>query len=240
MNALVKAESKEVAVADRNPFTEFATAVSPKHIFGTLLKFSKGDWLYGESNSVIPPGAEVIAIMDKMACGWIRWENSRPTDQIMVEVSTGAKPPRRGELGDTDKELWELDDKGQPKDPWQFTIYLPLISKKSGEVYTFSTSSKGGINAVGSVAGDYGTYVVRHPNEYPVLKLNVNRYQHQNKQYGVIKVPEFGRVGYVNKKDVAGALAALGINGGKHDGVNGNYDEANPPPTDDFSDDVPF
>lgn len=213
MNNLVKLGTKAAEIAEYvgNPYKELANAITPKNIFGTLLKFSKGEWLAGESTLVVQIGTPMVAIMDHMTCGWIRWEDSRPTNQVMVEVSTGKKPPRRSELGDLEKTNWEFDEKGRPRDPWQFTIYLPMVGHEDGEVYTFATSSKGGINAIGQINGIYGVHWEQHPDQYPIFHLSLDRYQHQNKQYGVIKTPKFEPAGYVNKKDIAKALRAVGL-----------------------------
>jgi hypothetical protein len=45
----------------------------------------------------------------------------------------------------------------------------------------------------------YGQHVRQHPNEFPVVELGADAYQHQNKQYGRVKVPEFTVVDWENK-----------------------------------------
>ena len=45
---------------------------------------------------------------------------------------------------------WEIDNTGQPKDCWQFSNYLPL-KFADGTLYTFTTSSRGGLGAVGDL-----------------------------------------------------------------------------------------
>lgn len=110
-----------------DPFLAYADAISPRSIVGTLLKFSKGDYLAGEEGEIIPHGTQLTANCDEFLAGWIKWQDGKPVEQRMIRVADGFHPPVRTDLGDTDKSLWETDDKGEPKDPWQFTNYLLLM-----------------------------------------------------------------------------------------------------------------
>ena len=123
-----------------DPFAAFADSVAPKYILGKLLKFSKGDYLAGEASEIIPVGTKLIVAMDELLLGWVRWEAGKPVEHRMVRVADGMAPVRRSELGDDDESLWEKDDKGQIRDPWQLTQYLPAVDE-TGEVFTFSTTT---------------------------------------------------------------------------------------------------
>jgi hypothetical protein len=125
-----------------DPFLAYADAISPRSIVGTLLKFSKGDYLAGEEGEIIPHGTQLTANCDEFLAGWIKWQDGKPVEQRMIRVADGFHPPVRTDLGDTDKSLWETDDKGEPKDPWQFTNYLSLMDA-DGNLFTFTTSSRG-------------------------------------------------------------------------------------------------
>ena len=89
-------------------------------------------------------------------------------------------------------------DDGNSRDPWQLTNYL-LLQGTEEELYTFTTSSKGGINAVGDLCVKYGKLLRQHPADYPVIKIGTGSYMHQNKSYGRIKYPTFEIVGWVKK-----------------------------------------
>ena len=80
---------------------------------------ARGDFLAGQSDDEVSPGTKFVANMDEMLAGWIRWEANKPTDHVMGKVSEGYQAPRRNELGDTDKTLWEIDEQGRERDPWQ-------------------------------------------------------------------------------------------------------------------------
>jgi hypothetical protein len=200
MNDLAKQNSTGVGSAAANPFLAYGEQASQKSIVGQLLRFTKGDFLAGQEDDEVPVGTQFVANMDEMLAGWIRWEANKPTDHVMGKVSEGYQPPRRNELGDTDKAQWEADDRGDPRDPWQFSNYLLL--KGTGddtELYTFTTSSKGGLNALGDLCKSYGKAMAQRPDAYPVIAIGVNAYDHPNRSYGRIKVPTFQVVGWAPK-----------------------------------------
>lgn len=206
MNDIV--ELNQGHMVEANYFESYGNQAAQVSIVGQLLKFSKGDWLYGQNSSEMKPGTHLVAIMDQAAIGWIRWEDNKPSEQIMGLIVDGFQPPKRKDLGDSDESMWEIDDQGRPRDPWQFTN--TIVFRKSGltgedvhddaNMYTFSTSSRGGLNAVGELCKAYGKNMRQRPNEYPVVELAVDSYNHPNKSYGRIKIPQFNLVGWENKE----------------------------------------
>lgn len=200
MNKLVDAQQQtQVATTGRNPFEAYGEQASQRAITGQLLKFTKGDFVTGENNDMFDMETQLVANMDNFLVGWIRWKENRPTDQVMGKVSTGYQPPRRNELGDNNEDEWELDDRGEPRDPWQFSNYLVLKALDGDEVYTFATSSKGGLNALGELSTTYGKQMRQRLDMFPVVELSVGSYQHSNKSYGRIKYPVFTVVGWAPK-----------------------------------------
>ena len=156
----------------------------------------------GENNDIIEEGTQFIANMDELFVGWVRWSNNRPTDHVMGKVVERYQPQRRSELGDNDPNQWETDDRGEPRDPWQPTNYL-LLEGEEEELYTFTTSSRGGINAIGELCNKYGKLERQKPNDYPVVEIGTGSYMHSNKAYGRIKYPTLTIVGWSPKKDFA-------------------------------------
>lgn len=189
-----------------DPFETYANAIAPRSIVGELMKFSKGDFIVGE-NQIVQPGTKFTVNCDELLAGWIKWQNSKPVEQRMVRVADGVRPALRSELGDTDENDWETDNKGEPKDPWQFTNYLPLMSE-GGNLFTFTTSSRGGLNAIGDLVRRYANHRKRNPDVHCVVSLEVGSYQHQNRSYGIIKFPDFVPAGYENKAKFTSALNA--------------------------------
>jgi hypothetical protein len=70
---------------------------------------------------------------------------------------------------------------------------------ESGDLFTFSTSARGGIGAIATLARDYARGRAPHPGAFPVVELQVDAYQHSNSAYGRIKVPVFKCVGWEAK-----------------------------------------
>jgi hypothetical protein len=150
----------------------------------------------------------------------------------MYRVAGGQAVPKRAELGDANHALWETDNNGKPRDPWQFTNYLPLLNE-AGELFTFTTSSRGGIGAIGELCRRYSQHKRRHPNVLPIIGLDVDSYQHKVKEYGRIKFPKFAPMGWAPKSTFAEALAAAGL----------STSETEPAVADDagdMSDQIPF
>jgi hypothetical protein len=187
---IVKATSTAVAIPDDvDPFQQFADAVAPQYICGKLLKFSKGLWLAGENSEPIE-SKQLIAGLHGMMTGWVCWRDFKPAEHVMVSIGSRLLPPRRHELGDSDPEKWEIDDRGDRKDPWQLTSYLPMIANDdSGDAFTFTASSKGAQGALAKLSRSYAAHRRRAPGELPIVTLGSGGYQHPNRAYGFIPTP---------------------------------------------------
>jgi hypothetical protein len=210
-NDLMTERKNELAPAGLgDPFTEYADAIAPQFIIGDLLKFSKGDYYAGQNNTLVPAGTMFTVNMDELMAGWVRWWDGKPTDHVMVRVADHISPKKRIELGDSDEGQWETDVKGERRDPWQFTNYLPMMNEK-GELFTFTTGSRGGISAIAGLARRYANHRRRHPDVFPLIALGVDSYQHPNREFGRIKFPVFAPAGYEPKGRFLDALAAAGI-----------------------------
>jgi hypothetical protein len=229
------AENTALAViGDDDAFAAYANAVAPRSVIGTLLKFSKGDYLAGEEGAPVPTGTVVTANVAELLVGWVRWAANKPTDHIMLRVADGKAVPKRADLGDLDQSKWEADNHGEPRDPWQFTNYLPVLSE-SGELFTFTTASRGGISAIGELCRRYSQHRKRHSDVLPMIALDVDSYQHKLKEYGRIKVPRFIPMGWEPKSKFDVALAAAGF-------AVAENEPAEPLPTaaEELSDTIPF
>jgi hypothetical protein len=195
-NDLTTTETKLPATMNADPFLAYADAVHPQHILGSILKHSKGEFLSGEVDECIPLGTKMVAAMDLLTIGYVEWRDGKPANHFMTMVASGEKPPRCDDLGDQDPETWEKGPDGKPRDPFQFSQYLPCCDE-SGEVFTFSTSARGGIGALAALARNYARGRAAHPDKFPVVELAVDSYQHQT--FGKIKTPKFVVVGWESK-----------------------------------------
>jgi hypothetical protein len=194
--------STEIEKPGSNVFLAYGNAATTRSIVGKLLKFSKGDFLAGMEDEEVKLGTRFIAHMSSLCVGWIRWEDNKPTEQRMGLVAEGYQPHKRKELGDLDEGQWERDDEGQPRDPWQFSNHLILIARDGGDLYTFTTSSRGGLSAIGELCKSYGKQIRQRPDQHPVIELDVGSYQHSNRSYGRIKFPVFTVVDWASKAEI--------------------------------------
>jgi len=208
-NMKVYTMSKNAMAIYADPFEAYADSVRPQYIVGQFLRFSKGDYIYGENGQVMPEGTELTANVDELTAGFVRWREGKPVENIMVRVADGRPVLPRSELGHHDQAEWEHDDRGQPRDPWQFTNYLPMLDAQ-GELYTFTTSSRGGIEAVAVIARSHGRHWRKISDEFPTVRLSVSGYQHPNKAFGRIKVPKIIVTGWQRKAVFHEALLQAG------------------------------
>jgi len=202
MNDLIKRNGGAIATPEANPFLAHGEAARSTSIIGKLLKFSKGDWMAGEYNEQIPDGTEFVVNMDELLFGWVRWQDMKPTDQIMGKVAKAYQPPRRNELGDLDQSAWDTDEAGKGRDPWQPTYYALMqgTEKNEDQLYTFTTSSKGGMGQIADLCKRVGLAQQRgKTGVHPVVSIGQDSYPHPNKAYGLIKYPTFEIVGWVEK-----------------------------------------
>jgi hypothetical protein len=190
--------SNEVAKATQNFFEKYGEAVTQRNIVGDLLLFTKfGEWVHGRDRAKLATGTALAAYMNTLAAGWVRWEDGQITGSEMGLVCEGFVPPKREELGDLDRSKWDSFDDGEPKDPWQLSNNIVLVNLESDALYTYSTSSKGGLSAIGELCKEHGKHVRAKPDEMPLVELDVGSYQHTNRAYGEIRFPIFKRVDWI-------------------------------------------
>jgi hypothetical protein len=182
-------------------FRTYADACAPRAIVGKLLKFSKGDFIVGDAGETVTCNIEFTALMDELTVGWVRWDNGNIAEQRMGRVIDGFVPQSRRELGDLDAAAWETAADGKARDPWQFQNYLPL-QRIDGELFTFVAGSRGALNAVAELCRIHSRHAKQHPDHYPVIRLRSDEYQHRIREYGRIKFPVLGVIGWTAKTDL--------------------------------------
>jgi hypothetical protein len=156
---------------------------------GRLLKFAKGTYSIGDD--AVPVGTEMIAHVNQLAHGWVKFEDGKVTDQQIGKPAEGFRMPLREELDDQDEASWERDAAGRPRDPWAQQYYLPMEAVETGDVAVFVTGSHGGRGALGKVINRFARNA---KNGLPIIKLAVASYKHRT--YGRIETPDFPIVGW--------------------------------------------
>lgn len=212
----------------------YLDAEDPQSIVGKLLKFAKGEYLKGIDSEVVPVDTVLAVACDATLVGLIRWEDGKPAEHRLVRIMSGTEPPCREELGYHDRGEWPKDAKGDPRDPWQPTMYVPMMDTE-GELFTFTTgSSKSAAKSLQRLLRRYSTHAKRHPNVYPLVRLKIDFYMHSDRSIGKVFYPTFESAGYVDKLKFCEALEAVGI------AVEVPAPAALPSAQDEMSDEIPF
>jgi hypothetical protein len=230
--ATVPATTTEAAPVNGGAFVainQYLDSEDPQTTVGKLLKFAKGEFLLGTDADVVPEGALYTVAADMTLTGWIRWKGGKPVEHKLVRIASGQTPFRREDLGHDDTALWETDSNGEPRDPWQQAIYVPVMNA-DGEVSTFTTGSKSGLKSVNRLLRRYATHAARHPEVYPLVKLKKDFWVHQDRSIGKIFFPDFEPAGWVPRGELAEALQMLGVDTGAEP------QKALPSPKDEFND----
>ena len=196
-----KSEVPAVVNSDTNIdqfLTEFAGGGG-----ATFVRFTKGQYLDRDGEQLAQK-TEFICPYEMIQVGWIRFngKGNLPT-RHMSPLFGGFLPPPRTELGDANKSLWEIGPNGEPADPWQMQMVLPLVEPKTGEPYVFATTSVTGRNAVGKLVTACKQLRKKNPDVYPVVRLDVGGYQHRDPRIGWVAVPAFPVVGQSPKDGTA-------------------------------------
>jgi hypothetical protein len=192
-------------------FKQYADETSGRRFVGPLLKFAKGD--YSSDGEKIPLGTRYVALMASLTIGWVKWEDNYPIDHRMGLVAEGFKAPKREDLGDTDKDEWE-----DGRDPWQRTNYIVFADLENHELCTFTSSSRGGLGAIGELCKVYSPRWQEEElrDQMPVIELTSREYKHR--EFGKIRAPSLKVIEWVDGapyfKLLNAARAGMTTNGG--------------------------
>jgi hypothetical protein len=178
--------------ANIDPFANYRRD-RPRVLIGQRIKFVKGRYLT-KDNTVVPAGTRLVAIMRLLTIGWQKWVLSTCVDSDVGLYAEGFRLRPRP-LDDRDETLWEVVN-GKLRDPWQRVKALPVCDPASEALYTFVTSSAGGIGAIDDLFEAYGK---RHANlKHALIELGVSEYWHKDRTIGQVLVPVFKLVGLVD------------------------------------------
>jgi hypothetical protein len=181
----VAVKKARIAVAAAgNPWSQLALELE-KHLGAPVLKFTKqGEFALSETD-FIPEGTKVVARVDLIETGWVRWVDGMKEKTVMGPVADKFVPPARATLGDTDPRNWSDPD----RDPWQFQMVMPITRCDTDETFKFTSGSKGGMNAVNKLIRVFGTRTGRGETGLPVCALKAGSYKHH--EFGKIFFPVF-------------------------------------------------
>lgn len=170
-----------------NPFIRFARERGHRKRL-PLMKFRKGEYFVGTDE--VSLGREFIAVVTELRYGFVKFINNEHAGERIIRVADGVAWPRREDLGDLDKALWERDKQG-PKDPWVEQYFLPVEDVESGEHFAFVAASKGTHDAVEDLLWVYSSNTNKG---LPIIALAVGGYKH--KSFGWVDTPNLKIVGW--------------------------------------------
>ena len=185
---------KELTNVQMDYFAAYAAAtrMSNSNIAGTLLRYVKGVFIIGKGENEMPLKSKLVFNMPSFLLGWQRWENKRPVEQLMGLLYDGFKPIPKDALSHRDEAEWEPGPDGKASDPWQFTNQV--VCTKGRDVYTFTTSSSGGIKALGILCDEYSNEGRQRPKMLPIVEVGSSSYKHND--WGKVPTPTFAIVGW--------------------------------------------
>jgi hypothetical protein len=118
-------------IASQDPYSNLSK-IAAEESGSALLKFSKGQWLSGETPM---NGAVMRADMANLIVGWRKWSDNKIVGHNIGYVAEGFIPKDRKELDDQDEAKWPKNKKNEPQDPWQHGYYL-MSPKTHGNMGT--------------------------------------------------------------------------------------------------------
>jgi hypothetical protein len=187
-----------------NRLRVFGASTATRIIEGREIRFVDGTWVLKaedeEEDTEIEHDTQLIGRCDLLSWCWTKWVAQRPVDRRFGTVAT-ANAPARDELGDLDKTNWETDPRtGTPRDPWTFSMLLPL--QDGAEKYVYTTQSNGGVKALGSLSNAFVSHAFDHGMEFPLIELRAGEYF--NKKYNRnVSTPQLDIVRWVGANSIA-------------------------------------
>jgi hypothetical protein len=218
--------------AELDRFRQAAVRNIKPVLMGQVLRFRKGDWVFGGEKKKIAAGTRFIGIMNEARHGWIKWNADKTAVHIVGRIVDNFTPPPLEELDCRDKSTWKPGLNGELQDPWQPVCYLPLASLDLAQLLTFSTMTRTGRPSFWALMDRYQWLARKHAGKYPIIEIQNGGYE--DKRFGWVDVPKFEIVDWTGRPD----LQQL---------TGGSYrEEPNEPaadeaaPDNDLDDEIPF
>jgi hypothetical protein len=183
------------------------TPMTGKHI-----KFDGkgGGYKVTSDGSLLKEDMQVVVVYPLIQIGYIKFNGrGNPPDRKMGPVFSGFELPDRPSLGELDKTKWEEGLDGEPQDPWQLQLMVPMQVVETGELLIFSTTTNTGKRAVDNLIEQCERMQRLEPDFFPVVKLSIGGFQHRDTRVGWVKTPALPRVGKAPKSDVSAAVTSV-------------------------------
>lgn len=148
-----------------------------KRLFpGTSYFFKKG-WKFGQGKDAPKCKAPRLVVnVAHLGMVWMRFaeENGKtfPVFSDLCIPALGQDIAARDELGYTDTEEWDTDDKGQPMDPWALNIAIPARAEDSNEYHHVLATGKTNHNTLLALFREYMEEAKLKPGQLPVVQFS--------------------------------------------------------------------
>jgi hypothetical protein len=204
------ARSTALTVPTRTALDSYLDATAPSAFSGRLVKFSKeGKFVIADSGDAVDDTIDFVALCDEVLVGWLKFNGENtPPDRVQGLLYEGFALPPRETLGDLDQTKWEAGLTGAPEDPWLHQMNLVLQHGATGEIFTFSTTSKTGRRAIVDLLRHYNRLHASDDDLYPVVRLKASGFQH--KRVGWVATPLFVIVGKAPRNSAAKPDTSIG------------------------------
>jgi hypothetical protein len=170
--------------------------VAPSGIIGRLIKFDgkEGRFLFVDNDETVNATEDFTVLCDETLAAWVKFQpEGPPLREGGLLYSPNFALSQREALGDLDPRSWEIGLSGKPEDPWKLELALVLKRAATQELLTFSTMSKTGRRAVGSLLKHFDRLRRSNPGSFPVVRLKPGSYE--DDRYGRVFIPTFPVVG---------------------------------------------
>jgi hypothetical protein len=173
--------------ASDDGWSDAAAEADARWIQGTLVLFADWQWTQGSEKTLMEKGRKLLAVGVRSV--QVRWENGKPVEYRTALPGHHLLPSRES-LGYLNKAEWEIDTRGDAKDPWANTRYVYLLDPETAEMRTFSTHTVGGRRCVEDLASAIKRMRFEHPGATPVVELDAAPMptQHGRKSRPVLKI----------------------------------------------------
>lgn len=181
----------------RTPQQKYLDEISPSGVVGRLVKFNKeGKFVFADDDEAIAESEDFVVLADQTLISYVKFLDGEAPLRVGGLLYQGFLLPPREQLGDTNPTKWPIGLSGTPEDPWRHEMLVVLRRPLTLELMTFSTMSKTGRRAVGTLLKHYDRLQSGNPGAYPVVRLKPGGYQ--DRRYGWVAVPNFVVVGMAN------------------------------------------
>lgn len=146
---------------------------------GDRLAPKKGRYRWGWGDEAVIWREEddtLIANIPNAILGWRWWKQDAKSQLGPISYPAMGQPlPARDTLGDEDQDLWDKDNKGKPKDPWQRYLMIPfrLSSDKYSNVHHLMLSSKTSVQAGVQFLREFARQGRAHPGMLPIVRMGM-------------------------------------------------------------------